>query len=54
MSNFVNLSLETTKGNYIHINEDYLKPYQEELLEFLDDMDYMRTLDFAKSMMMSQ
>lgn len=54
MSNFVYLNLETTNGNHIHINQEYLKPYQDELLEFLDGMDYMRNLDFAKSMMMSQ
>lgn len=54
MSNFVYLNLETTSGNHIHINQEYLKPYQDELLEFLDGMDYMRNLDFAKSMMMSQ
>ena len=54
MSNFVKLKLETVNGNSIHLNEDYLKIYEEELLEFLDGQDYMKTLQFAKSMMMSQ
>ncbi len=36
------------------VNEEYLKPYIEELLEFLDGLDYMNNLGFAKRVMMSQ
>ena len=54
MNNFIKLDLETINGNNIHLNKDYLKPYQEEIIEFLDGQDYMKTLKFAKSMMMSQ
>ncbi len=36
------------------INEEYLKPYIYDLLEFLDGLDYMNNLDFAKKVMMSQ
>lgn len=46
--------LETNEGANIRINSEYLKPYKEELLEFLDGLDYMRTLKFARSMMISQ
>lgn len=47
-------NLETNEGANIRINSEYLKPYKEELLEFLDGLDYMRTLKFARSMMISQ
>ena len=46
--------LETNEGANIRIDSEYLKPYKEELLEFLDGLDYMRTLKFARSMMISQ
>jgi len=36
------------------INEEYLKPYIYDLIEFLDDLDYMNNLGFAKKLMMSQ
>ena len=36
------------------VNEEYLKPYIESLLEFLDGLDYMNNLGFAKRVMMSQ
>lgn len=36
------------------VNEEYLKPYIYDLLEFLDGLDYMNNLDFAKKVMMSQ
>lgn len=54
MNNFIKLDLETINGNHLHLNENYLKPYQEEITEFLHGEDYMKTLKFAKSMMMSQ
>ena len=41
-------------GNFLFLNEEYLKKYREELLEFLEDQDYMKSLSFAKRMMMSQ
>lgn len=47
-------NLETNQGTNIRINSEYLKPYKEELLEFIDGLDYMRTLKFARSMMISQ
>lgn len=47
-------NLETNEGANIRIDSEYLKPYKEELLEFLDGLDYMRTLKFARSMMISQ
>lgn len=54
MTKFINLELETTQGSYIKINREYIKPQEEELLEFLDGLDYMKTLKFARSMMISQ
>ena len=47
-------NLETNQGTNIRINSEYLKPYKEELLEFIDGLDYMKTLKFARSMMISQ
>lgn len=54
MSTFKKLDLEFEKGKSIHLNEDYLAPFCEQLLEFLDGQDFMKNLDFAKKMMMSQ
>ena len=54
MSEFVKLDLEIANGNYLHFNEDYLKAYKQELLEFLDGQDFMKSLSFAKRMMMGQ
>lgn len=54
MTNFIKFDLETNQGTNIRINNEYLKPYKEELLEFLDGLDYMRELKFARSMMISQ
>lgn len=48
MSEFVKLDLEIENGNYLHFNEDYLKAYKQELLEFLDGQDFMKSLSFAK------
>lgn len=47
-------NLETNEGANIRIDSEYLKPYKEELLEFIDGLYYMRTLKFARSMMISQ
>ena len=54
MAEFIRLNLDTEEGSKIRINYEYLKPFQEELEEFLDGLDYMRTLKFARTMMISQ
>lgn len=54
MAEFIRLNLETEEGSKIRINKDYIKPYEEEVLEILDGQDYMRKLPFARSMMISQ
>ena len=54
MTNYTKLELETINGANIRINREYLKTYEEELLELLDGLEYMRTLKFARSMMISQ
>lgn len=54
MTKFINIKLETNEGTNIRINREYIKPQEEEILEFLDGLDYMKTLKFARSMMISQ
>jgi Fic family protein len=54
MNKFIKLNLETNEGTNVKINREYIKPQEEELLEFLDGLDYMKTLKFARSMMISQ
>jgi len=54
MTKFINLNLETIQDSNIRINREYIKPQEEELLEFLEDLDYMKTLKFARTMMISQ
>ena len=54
MTNYTKLELETINGANIRINREYLKTYEEELLELLDGLEYMRTLKFARSMMIIQ
>ena len=54
MSNFIKLDLETNEGANIRVNTDYIQPYKEELEQFLDGLDYMKTLKFARSMMIGQ
>lgn len=54
MSNFIKLNLETNEGSSIRVNTDYIQPYKEELEQFLDGLDYMKTLKFARSMMIGQ
>lgn len=54
MSTFKNLELEFKDNNYLHLNEDYLAPYKEDLLKFIDGETFFHKLSFAKDMMMSQ
>ena len=54
MSKYIKLNLETEQKTNIKINEDYIKPYAEEVLNILENQDYMKTLKFARSMMISQ
>ena len=54
MTKFLNTKLETNEGANIRINTNYIQPYKEELEQFLDGLDYMKTLKFARSMMISQ
>lgn len=54
MGKYQMLNLETENGNHIHLNNEVLKQYKDELLEFLNDEDYMKTLKFAKSVIMNQ
>ena len=54
MANVTTLNLEMFNGRKVHINREYLQPYEEELLSFLEGQDYMQTLKFAKTMMMGQ
>ncbi len=42
------------QGNQLFYNEEVLKSYEEELLAVLEGQDYMKTLAFAKKMMMGQ
>lgn len=46
--------LEMEDGGHLAINDEYLKPYVASVLEFLDGVDYMNMLSFARSMMLSQ
>lgn len=48
------LDLEYKKGINFRVNSEYLESYKEELLKFLDGQDDMKTLSFAKQVMMSQ
>ncbi len=52
MDNFSKIKLEMKNGKYIHLNADYLKPFEDDLLHLIDDEDFMKTLSFAKRMMM--
>lgn len=54
MKEFTILDLPTANNNNFHFNDEYLKPYKEEVTAFLNNQDYMNTIDFAKKMMMSQ
>lgn len=54
MKGTVKTSLETGYGNTVFYHPDYLKPFEEDLLSFLEDKTYMREFRFAKSMMMPE
>lgn len=54
MSKWTNLDLKLDAGYSVHINNDFISRYKDELLTFLEDKDYMHTINFAKNMMMSQ
>lgn len=47
-------NLQTENGIYMRLNEDYIKPFADDLLNILDGQDYMNTLEFARTMMISQ
>ena len=49
----VKTTLGTGYGNKIFYNQDYLQEYEESLLNFLEDENYMHTLAFAKEIMPS-
>lgn len=54
MNKYLKLNLQTEDDAQIRINMDYIKPYEEELLEIIDGQEYMNTLKFARTMMISQ
>lgn len=54
MVNYTRVNLELLRGSKICINEGYLEEYKQALTDFLISEDYMKTLAFAKNMMMSQ
>ena len=49
-----NTKLKMEDGRYLYFNKEYLDFYKQELLNVLDGQDYMKSLKFAKKMMMSQ
>ena len=48
------ISLIKETGQHFVVNFDYLKPYTEEILSFLEENSYMQTLDFAKSILFNE
>ncbi|MDD3340852.1 MAG: Fic family protein [Bacilli bacterium] len=54
MAGLQKLNLKFENGNNVCINDTYLVPIYEEILEFLNNEKYMETLSFAKSAMLSQ
>ncbi len=50
----VKTTLGTGYGNKIFYNQDYLQEYEESLLNFLEDENYMHTLAFAKEIMLPE
>lgn len=54
MEKWTRLNLTIEKGYHIRINNDYLEPFKEELLQFVDEQQSINNLLFAKKMMMSQ
>ena len=41
-------------GRKFCLNRDYIEPFKEDIIKFLDGEDYMNNIAFAKKMMMSQ
>ncbi len=54
MKHYVTLNLKMENGMFLHFKKDDLQMTEEELFQFLDGQDNMKTLSFAKKMMMSQ
>lgn len=54
MEGTVKTPLETGYGNKVFYHRDYLKQFEDDLLSFLEDKDYMRNFNFAKNMMMPE
>lgn len=54
MNNFDLSYLKLDEKRRLHVNYDYLKPYKDDILKFLDGEDKLKTLRFAKRAMMSQ
>lgn len=54
LSAFKRIDLEFETNRYLHLNEDYLAPYIDDLTHFLEKEDSFQNLGFAKKMMMSQ
>ena len=52
--NYDFLYLKLGDKRRLNVNYHYLEPYKDDILRFLDHMDSMRTLSFAKHAMMSQ
>ncbi len=50
----IKTSLDTGYGNKLFYNENYFKSNLEDLLIFLEDLDYMHTLKFAKEIMLPE
>ena len=51
MTDFVDLEIKNTK---LHFRQDDLEDYKQDIILFLENQDYMKNLNFAKQMMMSQ
>lgn len=47
-------TLETGYGNTIFYHNNYIKKSEEDILEFLSDIDYMHTFEFAKNTIMPE
>ncbi len=54
MTKIIETNLKLQNGYNIHVNDSYLDTYKNDILEFLDDLDEFKTIDFAKSVMMGQ
>lgn len=51
MEKTVKTQLETGYGNTVFYHRDYLNQFEEDILKFLEDKNYMRKFKFAKDMM---